>query len=349
LIASLIVYAFFQVLWVTVTPLKMQSVGNSLRYGDVRPILVGTGPDEPQHYLYVLSVAESGHIPRPLPRMRRSASEFVSAEAQHPPLFYVIAAGLRNMVLPMGDKFVWYTLRGFGTLCGALAIWLISRMALIAFPDRPFIGIAMPPFLAFLPMYDYMTSELSNFPLELLFTSSGLLLLVMLARGRTQLNFASCSLLGLLFGLAAITRQTSSMWIPAVVIVLVFVIRAAERDMRRHAIVGALAFLAIYAMFALPWFAYMKLSYGALFFRSDYRPLLGVLSLRQYLADPTQWTIDPKSIPVPNMHNGVHCSVMMTVLWYASTFWTPVWITQYTDPRFFGSLAVFQSPGLVQS
>jgi hypothetical protein len=341
LIASLVLYAIFQVLWIAVTPIKMQSVADCLPNGDSRPILVGIGPDEPQHYLYILSIAETGRIPRPLSSLRRSPDEFISHESQHPPLFYLIAAGLRNLVQPMGDRAVWFALRGLGAVLGALAICLISWAAWIAFPDRPFVGLATPPFLAMLPMFDYMTSQLSNFPLEIAFTSAGWLLLVMLARGKRRLDVKSGGLLALLFGLAAATRQTSAMWIPAVALVFVFVIKNGSPVARRDALAGAALFAAIYLVFALPWFLYTKETYGAFMFRSDYRPMLGNISLGQWLADPSQ------AINVPNMPNRPHCTVLETAMRYTSTSWVPFWLVQFLIPTFFGSLDSFQSVFLI--
>jgi len=341
LIASLIVYLIFQVLWATVTPIKMQSVADSLPNGDTRQILVGTGPDEPQHYLYILSMAETGHIPRPLPELRRSPSEFISHEAQHPPLFYAIAAGIRNLLHPLGDRVVWYALRGFGVLCGALAIVLISQMAWVAFPDRPFIGIAMPPFLAMIPMFDYMTSELSNFPLELAFTSAGLLALVTIARGRSRLDVKSGALLAVWFGLAMATRQTSAMWLPAIALVLAYAIKTAPGTERPKAIAGAAVFVVAFAVFAIPWFAYMKANYGSFLFRSDFRPMLGNISLGQYLAD------SDKPIVVPNLAHTVDFSVMQIALWYMSTPWVPLWLAQFYIPSFFGQIEVFETPFFV--
>ena len=341
LIASLLIYAFLQVLWITVTPLSQVEIAGRLPDGRSATMLVGTGPDETEHYLYILSIAETGRIPRPNPAMRRSPADFISHEAQHPPLYYLCAAAIRNLVQPMGDVAVWYTLRAVGAVLGAIAIWLISRAALIAFPNRPLIAVATPPVLAMLPMYDYMTSELSNFPLELVFTSCGWLILVTVIRGRRPLNLESGVLLALWFGLAAMTRQTSSMWMPAVAIVLFYVIKQAKSANRGQALAGLAAFALVYAAFALPWYVYMKDSYGAFLFRSDFRPMLAHISLGAYLANSTQ------PLVVPNMPHAVHCSALDTVLWYVTTGWIPYWIAQFGIPAWFGTPEAFQSIFLI--
>ncbi len=319
---SLAAYFILQFFWITVTPLREQSLPNSLPNHSTKPILLGTGPDESEHFLYILSVANNGQLPPPTIEWRRSAAEYVSHEGQHPPLFYIIAAGIYKLFRPLGESAVWYALRIFGTMLGAVTIVVISIAAQKAFPDRPFIGLATPPFLAFLPIFSYMTATLSNLPLEMVITSVAWLLLVEIVRGKRTLDLRSGLILGALFGVALIVRVTTLLWAPAVAMILIWAAMRTPSVGTTRAFGGVVVCALVAGICLAPWLIHMKATYGAMFFRSDYRPLLYNDSLWHWITNPDE------KVQVFGTEHFMSMPPRTIALWYCSTSWLPFWLAQ---------------------
>ena len=354
LLATVVFYAVVQLIWLGATPLQSISLPDNLpetRAGAA--LLVGLGPDEKEHYLYVLSLAERGRIPKPSPPYRTSPDEYVSYQAQHPPLFYAVAAVVYKAVHPaVGDANIWYVLRGLCIACGIAVILLTDKAAKTAFPDRPLVALGTAPFVAFLPMFGHMTGNLSNEPLAMVFGASVWLQAVRLLRGTHPLTLRSAVILGATLALACLTRLTALLWLP-VVLVAVSVSPLTPQPplppkgegepedhtgseptsapdspspfggrggwgVRGSILAAALATLATLALLLAPWLIYNQVAYGKAFLRTFDRPLLD----RGPLADFFGTGIVPAEFPVP-------INATQTMLWYAGTAWLPVWLTQF--------------------
>lgn len=318
--ASLALYALIQFLYVTGTPLQPITLPDNLPAGRAnKTLLVGLGPDEKEHFLYVLSLAEQGRLPAPDLARRTSPNAFVSYQAQHPPLFYAFAALIYKVVRPLGAETVWYILRGLCALCGAAVVVLAARASRVAFPDRPIVALGMAPFVAFLPMFGHMTAHLSNEPLAMVFGAWAWLQMARIARSEEN---APClreyALLGLALGLAGLTRLTALLWLPAALVVLGY---AARRGGWRPA--PLLACAGCFLLLLLPWLVRSELVYQTPFLRTFNRPLLlEGATLTDFLRGEAP---PPREFPVS-------VTPRYTALWYASTSWLPFWLVQFYAP-----------------
>lgn len=323
---TLAAYLLLQVLYVTATPLQVIALPDNLPAGRTdKRLLVGLGPDEKEHFLYVLSLAEQNRLPAPDPARRTSPNAFVTYQAQHPPVFYALAALVVKAIAPLlGPRAVWYVLRGLCALCGAAVVTLAARAARVAFADRPLVALGAAPFVAFLPMFGHMTGNVSNEPLAMVFGAGAWLALVRLVRGQAPATMRAGASVGVLLGLAALTRLTALLWLPAAVVALGWVAAAAgqaKQEQRRWAPLGAC--LGCFALLALPWLARNELAFGTPFLRTFDRPLLtGGATLVDFFAGSAP---PPAEFPVV-------ITPRFTALWYASTSWLPFWLTQFYVP-----------------
>jgi len=324
---ALLGYALLQLVYLTATPIQSMTLPDHLppQYPSVaaaQTIPVGIGPDEKEHFLYILSLAERGAIPRPTPSYRTSPDQFVSYEAQQPPLFYGICAVLVRLIPAASHEGalarLWYPLRGLCTLFGVGVILLAARAAQIAFPDRPLVVVGTPFVVALTPMLGQMMGCLSNEPLAMLFTAWAWLQIARLIRSDTPLSLRDGTLLGLALGLACETRLTAVMWLPSAALTLIF---AARRG--KGGFAGIAAFCAVFAVLLAPWLLYNQMSYGTPFLRPFDRPLFAYGSFADFAGN---------GILPP--HAPMLVTPRSTLLWYASTAWFPYWLVQFYLPGF---------------
>lgn len=328
LLATILVYALLQMLYISATPLQVITMPDNLPSRMPQSLLVGIGPDEKEHFLYMLSLATHGTLPRPSPKARRNSEEYVTYQAQHPPLFYAAAAVVYKLVSPLPAPAIWYILRGFCAVCGVFVIVLGALACREAFPGLPFMRFAAAPFIAFMPMFGHMMGTLSNEPMAMVLTAWAWLQMVRLARGLAPLTWRTAALLGLTLGIAAETRLTAVMWLPAAVLVLAFCARRQGARPARPAALGVFALC--FAGLTLPWFLLNHIQYGAFLLRPFARPLLHGITLTEFLADPA----------FPQIAE-------LTALWYASTSWLPFWLVQFDLPGGLKASAAWQSPFLI--
>ncbi|MBC8135896.1 MAG: hypothetical protein H8F28_08435 [Fibrella sp.] len=311
LLATLSFYMVVQLVWIQATPLQPIFLPDNLpeKHADA-PLLVGLGPDEKEHFLYIRSITDNGRIPKPSPDYRTAPEQYVSYQAQHPPLFYAVAAVVYKAAHPLaGDIKIWYILRGLCVLCGMGVILLTDKAAKTAFPDRPLVALGTAPFMAFLPMFGHMTGNLSNEPLAMVFGAAVWLQSVRLIRRHEPPTLREAVILGATLALACLTRLTALIWLPVVVVAL-FRTQTAWKD--------RIASFTTFALLLAPWLAYNQVAYGKAFLRTFDRPLLD----RGPLADFFGRGLVPAEFPVP-------INATQTLLWYAGTAWLPVWLMQF--------------------
>ncbi len=322
--ATLVFYALIQFLYATGTPLQPITLPDNLPAGrENKALLVGLGPDEKEHFLYVLSLAEQGRPPDPDLARRTSPNAFVSYQAQHPPLFYALAAVVYKAVRPLGtQETVWYVLRGLCALCGAFVVMLAARAARVAFPDRPIVALGTAPFVAFLPIFGHMTAHLSNEPLAMVFGAWAWLQMARIARSEEKTpNVRAYALLGLTLGLAALTRLTALLWLPAALVVLGYAARRRRDGWRAAA--PLLAAAGCFLFLLLPWLVRSELIFGTPFLRTFHRPLLqNGATTADFLRGKAP---PPREFPLL-------VTPRYTALWYASTSWLPFWLVQFYAP-----------------
>lgn len=175
-------------------------------------------PDEPAHYNYIRQIAEDGALPvleegdwqqayqeeltaRGFDPALLGRLETVQYEDHQPPLYYLLQAPV--YAATDGDLLA---LRLVSVALGAgvvLAAWAALRAL---FPDQPALALTGAAFVAFLPQHLAILGSVSNDPLAELIVGLTLLVAVRYLRGETR--GASPALLGVLVGLALLTKTT---------------------------------------------------------------------------------------------------------------------------------------------
>jgi hypothetical protein len=322
--AVVLLYLGVQALWVTATPLERITLPDNLPPGypsvaSSQTVLVGTGPDEKEHFLYLLSLAERGALPWPSPAYRTSPDQFVSYQAQHPPLFYLLGALLYRAIpadqRPGAAGPFWYALRWLCALFGAGVVLFAGAAARIAFPERPLVAWGTIAVAAFTPMFGHMMGCLSNEPLAMLFAAWAWWMTVGLLRSDRSPTVRDGAMLGLALGLAGETRLTALIWVPAVVVALAV---AGRRNGGSVAAIGV--FAGVCLLLVAPWFVHNQLAYGTPFYRTFDRPTLyGGATFGDYWAGAAPVPPDVPILITPRL----------TILYYAATAWTPYWLLRF--------------------
>lgn len=324
LLGTLLLYFFLSWTYVRGTPVQEFYLPDSVPQSQrATSMLAGLGPDEKEYLIYVRSLAETGRVPRPTAEQRKSDGEFVCYQAQHPSLFFILSVPLWKLLGSQGMVF-WTLWRGLCVLLGAVAIALASKAARLIFPESKLVALCAAPLMAFVPIFGHLTGHVSNEPLALALGAWAWLITVRLCREGRVPGTKQALLLGLVLGLALLTRLTSVIWCLAVAVALGLTFKKKA--------VPPLA-LALGAAFFLltPWLLHNLTNYGKPLIRPFDNPLL---ARGATLADFFGAGIRPQGSPT-------QFTPLITVLFWAATGWTPFWII--------GSLLPGSYDGMVQN
>lgn len=232
-------------------------------------------PDEPAHFNYVQSLAQRGQLPLLLPgcypaeelaelTTRRFPPglpiDTLCYEAHQPPLYYLLAAPVARVAVALGlDPLV--PLRLFSVLIGAGVVLASAGLVRELFPERPLAAVGVAGLIATIPMHLTFLSAVNNDGLaELLLILSVWQMLRLLRRpedGRGWLQ------LGILLGLALITKATIYIALPLAALTVVLAGVPSRRSTVRLMRPAVFAF-GVALLFVLPWFARNSLAYGGL-------------------------------------------------------------------------------------
>jgi len=187
----------------------------ALALGFARATPFGGAPDEAAHFRYVAALAHGEGLPRlDLSRPRASAATDVSYEAHQPPLYYALAAPfyLAGEAIAGRDG-ARAAVRFCSMLLGLLGLALIWALARSVAPEDPALAIAATGIAALLPMRLAVVSSVSNDALaEAVATACLIAMLRPLDRAPA---WRDAALLGLLLGIALLTKSSSLMLLPA--------------------------------------------------------------------------------------------------------------------------------------
>ncbi len=163
-------------------------------------------PDEGAHFQYVRYVAQAWRLPV------FEGYEGVGYEAHQPPLYYFLAGIVYHLVGGEGKG-----VRLLSTLASGGVVWLTWLTLRRLFPPYPLMALVGMAFVAFLPMHLAIGSAVGNDALtNLLFAGVLYGLAVGLSSGRDAL-WRHSVLLGVLTGLAVLTKATTILLFPLVI------------------------------------------------------------------------------------------------------------------------------------
>ena len=229
-----------------------------------------SGPDEPEHLAYVVSIATRFQIPQMAPLRYAPGQPIATPQAQHPPLYYALASPLYLILAPFGRHAVWIGLRLLSVGCGLVILWLCWLTARTLRGQGRAQAYGMAAVLALLPTFLYATSTINNEPLAAVFGAAGLYFTSRLLV--EPFNQRVLLLLGVVLGLGALTKMTTLGWWPAVAVGLLLAGRGkgwSTVERRRSVLLAALPALAIPAA----WWIRCSYVYGTPMPRSFSQPL----------------------------------------------------------------------------
>ena len=301
------VYIAIGSMWLQVTPLQgiqlPDNVPASLA-GETRTY--GLGPDEKEHQLYIESIASGKGIPKPSPEKRSDSEQYVSYQAQHPPLFYAVASLPWKLMMGAAPATRIFAIRWMCLLFGAVTVWFSFCIAKTAFVSDV-AGIVCASVVAFTPMFGHMHGNISNEPMAMALVAASLY--VGLRARQAQVPHLYI-IAGILFGLAMVTRLTAGIWLPGLLIVSL-----SRKSWMKH---GMLLIPGI----VLPVFLWMitnQLTLGSPLIRTFHRPLLDAShSISQLMST---------GIQVPGA--GVTLSAPIILLWVGGCASIPMWLMQF--------------------
>ncbi len=170
------------------------------------------GFDISHHLDYILFMIRKGTIPL--------ASDDWSTF--HPPLFYLLSFGFLEIFKPL-DSLArpFQLLKVIPFLCGLGNVWVAYALGRMVFKDDPLRLLLVIVVAGFIPMNIYMSAYVGNEPLHAFLAGCSLVLTVHIFR-RPEARFSHMIYLGLLLGLAMLTKITAGALVPVVVIFLAY-------------------------------------------------------------------------------------------------------------------------------
>lgn len=186
------------------------------------------GPDEPAHVIYVRSLAEDGRLPTLVSDERLDAYEPGAArshQAHHPPVYHALAALVWRAFSRLPDERVSYPRRDgegettyvapgpvrpcrlLSVVFGIVTLSLTWAAARTAFPRRPQVWLAGTAWVAYTPMFTYLSGVVNNDVLLMAFFAAVAWGWARVARGGG--SYAAALLLGLLCGAALQVKETA--------------------------------------------------------------------------------------------------------------------------------------------
>ena len=202
-------------------------------------------PDEPAHFLYVNTLAETGQPPAPSPPQRNSfwKEGYVTSvyEWYQPPLYYALAAPViaanRSLALlpsfsgfpeinppfplavplfvPLPFRFTEiYLLRILSALIGLATIVTIHAVARRLFPQERGLPALAAGFVAFIPQFNFLHAYVTNDTLAILLSTLGMASLVSVALASQETQRRAWAWAGGIISLALATKMTTWFLLP---------------------------------------------------------------------------------------------------------------------------------------
>ena len=219
-------------------------------------------PDEPQHFQYVRFLSDERRLPTrddaatdtlltEQVRQSMAQSDFwawrdrdtVPSDLEyrmawgHPPLYYSLAAIELAPFVSSDVTTQLYIVRLLSVTLTALTVWVSFLAMRSLFPGSPILAIAVPLFIALLPMYAFIGSSVNN---DVLAALAGTLVIWLLIESfRRGLTWHRGALLLVLLAAALLTKRTTFFLVPLTVFALFILLPPAQR--RWVVVIGVLA------------------------------------------------------------------------------------------------------------
>lgn len=213
-------------------------------------------PDERQHANYIAALIKGEGIPVLKPG---DPNLYETYQAHQPPTYYFIAVAFSKIVgadpenEETGRRIRWLSvLIGIATIAGVYcaALWASERQD---------VALAAAAFTGLMPMFCALNSAISNDPLLFAVCSWSVALYIRAARHGWTMNSAVG--IGLLTGLALVTKTSALALLPSLVVALFCTGRLGSMAARPGAAIWAIA-LVIPLIVAVPWFWRNTMLYG---------------------------------------------------------------------------------------
>jgi 4-amino-4-deoxy-L-arabinose transferase-like glycosyltransferase len=224
--------------YAVVTPFQSPGVTNGRRLPDIG------NPDEHAHIAYVRSL-ESGAFPI----MRAKGGPEDDYEAHQPPLYYLLDTGWTRLLgaesthkLPM---------RSLNIVFGAMTVVGVFLFAM-GMTKRSDLALLAAACAAFLPMLCAVDGAVSNDPLTICLCTAAL---AICAWSRDAWCFKGSLTVGVIVGLAILTKSTGLLLVPTVLLCVAF-----SKSKSKPALMAA--FLVPVLVLVVPWFWRNQLVYG---------------------------------------------------------------------------------------
>jgi 4-amino-4-deoxy-L-arabinose transferase-like glycosyltransferase len=294
-------------LWLNATPMQGIQLPDNLPASMASETrLYGLGPDEKEHQIYIESFAAGKGIPKPSPDRRTDTSQFVSYQAQHPPLFYAVASIPWKLLSGSDPATRIFAIRWMCLFFGAITIWFSFCITKTAFRSDS-AGIVSCAVVAFTPMFGHMHGNISNEPLAMALVSASLYAGI---RAKEHQVSRLYIVAGILFGLALVTRLTAGIWLPGLLLITL------SRSSLKKA--GLLLVPGI-TVPVLLWMISNQATLGSPLIRTFHRPLLDAShSLGQLM-----------STGIQIRGAGVTLSLPIIMLWVGGCAAIPMWLMQF--------------------
>jgi 4-amino-4-deoxy-L-arabinose transferase-like glycosyltransferase len=231
------------------------------------------GHDEVAHLGYLRTLAADGRLPTfadELPAELEPYSRYTLDwpavyTANHPPLYYALAWPVFRLADDDALSQL-YLARLVAVPLFLLTIWLTWLIATTLVPDDDFVPLAATAVVAFQPQLSFEGAIVNN---DILAVALGALILFLLLRAIIVGFTARLALaIGLAIGLGLLSKATLTALLPVVAGVAIWLrwprpwARVRDGDWQRGTLIRAAAIVAPVLALALPWYFYLRRTYG---------------------------------------------------------------------------------------
>lgn len=179
--------------------------------------------------------------------------------ANHPPLYYAIAAPLFWATDSLSYETQQYLIRLLAIPFGLLTVLLAFFTVRTAFPGDRFLAIVVPAFVAFQPQVSYESSMVNH---DIVSVAAVSLILYLLVRGmRDRFPLFIVASLGVSLGLGLLVKGNTMVIAP--IIALAMILGIGWRNVHEWVSKGAIV-VAVAGVMTAPWYVYLWRTYGNL-------------------------------------------------------------------------------------